>query len=354
MPQNRTPAACLTVHHSDALPPGHRARPIAAAALLTSVTGAGAFTVFAYVTTQLHAVRAVSPWQDDPYDTVVTFTMFFVPLLGAITALRALLCRRDQPLPLYRIQQLLRAALAGTLLVAATLATDWTAVAAGADHTSWTSGTPWLVGSLVPLTGLAGAGPLLHRLAVRRLPAPSRHRPDGDWLDDIVPLLHRLLPRPVRRLPDRLRPADRIAFVRRHFPLLALAAGAASGLLVATGLASGEGWPGLALFLVESTVFSGGTFAFVQICDAVLRIAVPPAPGVPHRAAWIAATAGALALPTSLALRDPIWAALGLGHQVDSVGQLAALTLASGLLTGAVAFAAALGATGRAQRSRNA
>jgi hypothetical protein len=113
----------MTHHHLNSLPPGHRARPGAAAALWTSVAGAGAFTVFAYVTTQLHAVRAGSPWQDDPYDTVVTFTMFSVPLLGAITALRALLCRRGEPLPLYRIHQLLRAALVNTLLVAVTLAT---------------------------------------------------------------------------------------------------------------------------------------------------------------------------------------------------------------------------------------
>lgn len=340
----------MTPHHLSTLPLGHPARPAAAAALWTSVAGAGAFTVFAYVTTQLHAVRAGSPWQDDPYDTVVTFTMFFVPLLGTITALRALLCRRGEPLPLFRIHQLLRAALVSTLLVAVTLATDWAAAAAHANREFWNAGTPWLVGSLAPLTVLACAGSLLHRRAMRRLPSRSHHRPDGDWLDDIVPLLHRLLPRTARGLAARLRPADRVAFVRRRFPVVALAASTAAGFLVATGLALGEGWSDLLLFLIEAIVFCGGTFAFVLICDAVLQIAVPRSKGTLPRSARIAATAGSLALPASLALRDTIWAALGLGRHVDSAWQLAALTLTSALLAGVITFAGALGATSRASR----
>ncbi|MGW2254953.1 hypothetical protein ACWCXH_32935 [Kitasatospora sp. NPDC001660] len=335
---------------NDQLEVGHPARPAAVAALLTSVAGATAFTVFAYLTTQVRVVRAGSPWQDDPYDAVVTFTMFFVPLLGALGAARALLCRRGRPLPRYRIEQVLRAALVCTLLVAATLATDWAAVAARADHASWDDGTPWLIASLLPLTGVTAESLLLLRRAIRRLPEPV-HGADGargDWLDDLVPLANLLAgprSRTGRALAALVGRGKVLGFVRLRFALLAAVAAVTAGLLVATGLASGEGWPGALLFTVETAVFAGGTFAFVMICNSVLRFASPPPASRTRRAARIATTAGALALPVSLALRDTAWQLLGLGDQVDSIGQWAAVTLAFALMTGALTFGVAATAT---------
>ncbi|WP_459648040.1 hypothetical protein [Kitasatospora sp. Ki12] len=340
---------------SDQLDVGHPVRPAAAAALATSAVGAAAFTVFAYLTTQVRVVRAGSPWQGDPYDAVVTFTMFFVPLLAALGAVRALLCRRDRPLPRYRIEQVLRAGLVCTLLVAATFATDWAAVAARADRASWDSGTtPWLIASLLPLTGVAAGSLLLHRRAMRRLPKPVRGADDaadgagGDWLDDLAPLATLLAgtrSRPGRALAALIGRGDVLGFVRLRFAPLAAAAALAAGLLVATGLASGEGWPGALLFTVEAAVFAGGTFAFVMICNSVLRFAAPPPASRMRRAARIATTAGASALPVSLALRDTAWQLLGLGDQVDSVGPWAAFMLACALLTGALTFGVAAAGT---------
>ncbi|WP_157849635.1 hypothetical protein [Streptomyces novaecaesareae] len=350
----------VTHHHPAVLPVGHRARPAAAAALWTSAAGAGVFTAFAYATTQLRAVRTGSPWQGDPYDTVVTFTMFFVPLLGALGPVRALLCRRDEPLPLYRVEQILRAALVCTLLVAATAATDWAAVAARADRELWNRGTPWLIGSLVPLTAVAVAGLLLQRRAVRLLPRASdegRRPADGDWLDDVLPLLD-VLARPSRTARGlAVRPVrgrgGAIGFVRARFTVLAAAGALGAGLLVATGLAVGEGWQGPLLFAVETAVFAGGTFAFLEICNGVLRFAVPSAVSGVRRAARIGATAGAAALPVALALRDALWRALGLGGRVDSMGGWAAVALAGALLTGAIAFGAAMtGIPGRSFHRR--
>ncbi|MFD0403874.1 hypothetical protein [Kitasatospora sp. NPDC127116] len=334
----------------DQLDVGHPARPTAAAALSTSAAGAAAFTLFAYLTTQVRSVRAGSPWQGDPYDAVVTFTMFFVPLLSALGAVRVLLCRRDRPLPRYRVEQVLRAALVCTLLVAATLATDWAAVAARADRASWDGGTPWLIASLLPLTGVTAGSLLLHRRAIRRLPKPVRGADDaadgagGDWLDDLAPLANLLAgprSRAGRALAALIGRGTVLGFVRRRFAPLAAAAALTAGLLVATGLASGEGWPGVLLFTVEAAVFAGGTFAFVMICNSVLRFAAsPPASGT-RRAARIATTAGALTLPVSLALRDTAWQLLGLGDHVESIGQWAAFALACALLTGALTFGAA-------------
>ncbi|SOB88933.1 hypothetical protein [Streptomyces sp. 1331.2] len=335
----------------DQLEVGHPARPAAAAALSTSAAGAAAFTLFAYLTTQVCSVRAGSPWQGDPYDAVVTFTMFFVPLLGALGGARVLLCRRDRPLPRHRVEQALRAALVCTLLVAATLATDWAAVAARADHASWDGGTPWLIASLLPLTGVTAGGLLLHRRAIRRLPKPVRGAEDtgGDWLDDLAPLATLLAgprSRTGRALAALIGRGKVLDFVRLRFTLLAAAAAVAAGLLVATGLASGEGWPGVLLFTMETAVFAGGTFAFVMTCNSVLRFAAPPPASKTRRAARIATTAGALTLPVSLALRDTAWQLLGLGDQVDSIGQWAAVTLAFALLTGALTFGVTVTATG--------
>ena len=50
-------------------------------ALLTVAVLAVVFEVFAYVSTEVPSVRAQSPWGNDPYDAVVSFTKFFVPML---------------------------------------------------------------------------------------------------------------------------------------------------------------------------------------------------------------------------------------------------------------------------------
>jgi hypothetical protein len=53
-------------------------------ALWVSVAGAGAFTAFAWVTTQDKSVRAGSPWQNDPYDGMLPFAEFLVPALAVL------------------------------------------------------------------------------------------------------------------------------------------------------------------------------------------------------------------------------------------------------------------------------
>ncbi|MEV0404686.1 hypothetical protein [Actinoallomurus sp. NPDC050550] len=107
----------MTVVDSESLPVGHRARPAVRTALAAAVLNAILFAVFGYVTTQVKSVRNGSPWQDDPYDAVVTFTVFCVPILVLLVLLRIPLCRRSEPQPLYRVTQLLRAAGLATLLV---------------------------------------------------------------------------------------------------------------------------------------------------------------------------------------------------------------------------------------------
>ncbi len=326
----------------ETLPVGHHARPAAALVLRVAAAAAAFFTVFAVLTTQLHAARAGSPWQDDPYDTVVSFTQFFVPALAVLAVSRAWLCRQDEPLPLYRIEQLLRTSLVYTMLIAATIAVDWVAVAVQADHALWNDDTSWLITALAILTGMVLSGFSLQWLAIHRLPRRDG-QPDGDWLDDATAVLDALAARHpwVDWLTARLRRSDAVGFLRGHFGLFSAVFSIAAGLLVAIALAREDGFNPL-LFFIEGVVFAGGTFAFGMICNTVLHIADAQSTGRMRRSARIAVTAGSLALPISLALRDSIWSAIGRDGQVDSVGQLAGVTLVSALATGALAFGSSL------------
>ena len=339
-------------HPTRNLPADHPAHRCAVLALWFCLAVAIAFTAFACVTTQVHAVRAGSPWQDDPYDGVVSFTMFLVPALAALATTRTALYRRGTPQPVHRVDQLLRAAALSTALVAATMVTDWSAVTLRADRQLWTSQTPWLVTALVPLTASAAAGLVLQRRAARQLPSAQRRQADGDWLDDLALLADAStarLPGPLRRQASRLDSRAATGFARRHLFALAAAASLSAGLLLAIGQTLGEGWPGPLLFLTETAVNAGGLLAFSVLCNATLRIAVPRDAGNRRprtrdwsRAARSAATAAAVAMPVSGALRDTVWTLVGHVQRTSSPAELASLVFASAALTGVVTCALSL------------
>jgi hypothetical protein len=326
------------------LPMDHRARPAVALALRVTLAGAAAFTAFAYVTTQIHAVRAGSPWQDDPYVGVVSFTKFLVPVLAVLVAVRALLHRRAEPQPVFRTAQLLRAAFVCSLLVAATIVVDGLAVVLRADHALWNDGTPWLVAALVPLAVLAAAALVCEARAFRRLPPRDGHAPGGDWLDDLAVLAETTavrLPPAGARLAVRFARGGAIEFTRGHIVAVAALASLAAGLAIGLMQALGEHWTSPVLFLTFVAIGTGGFFAFSMICDTALRITVPRDPastGRVRRSALAAVTAGSLALPASAVLRDGIWTALGLHGEVGDAGQLAVITFSGGLATTALVF----------------
>jgi hypothetical protein len=63
------------------------------AVILASLGTACLFEVLTVLATQDKTVRAASPWQDDPYDAVVSLTQFAVPMLALVIALRLLAWR---------------------------------------------------------------------------------------------------------------------------------------------------------------------------------------------------------------------------------------------------------------------
>jgi hypothetical protein len=67
-----------------------------ASSLAVTLAGLGVAVVFEALTvlaTHDKTVRAVSPWQDDPYDVALSHSQFAVPMLAAVIALRLLAWR---------------------------------------------------------------------------------------------------------------------------------------------------------------------------------------------------------------------------------------------------------------------
>ncbi len=181
MVQTQMPSTMIAV--------GHPARKYFRCALLLSLATATVFTLVALATTQNQSVRAHSPWQDDPYDALVSFTMLFTPLLAATSLPRVLLCRADQALPAARFLGLLRSTdvVVATVLVTALL--DWIAVVTGFHAAVW--GTPGrvLTAALgaVSLTALGAAGATARVHAAARDVGP-RDATNPDWCDDLLEL----------------------------------------------------------------------------------------------------------------------------------------------------------------------
>ena len=325
------------------VPPGHPARrPFAQAVWVSLVTGV-AFTAFAFTTTQVADVRAGSPWQNDPYDGMVSFTEFLVPALIVTMVLRCVLLRPGRPQPVFRVHQLLRSALVCLALVGATVIVDWSAVVARADRQQWDRHTPWLIGSLVPLTLLTAAGVALQRRASRLLRPLAHGRTDGDWLDDLAALL-RLgttpLPGFLRRPLRRAVAGPAIGFLRRHIVAAAAVLSLSLSLGIATIEAVGEGWDSPILVATSTLVNFGGFMAFCLVTNVVLLIAVTPARrrDPARRAARTAMVSGFVALPVSAVFRDALWSAVTDESSVDSVSVFAGIVVVSGVTVALVVF----------------
>ncbi|WP_152627851.1 hypothetical protein [Streptacidiphilus neutrinimicus] len=336
------------------LPAGHPALAAVRRAVRDGLAAAVLFTAFAEATSHVRAVRVGSPWQDDPYDTVVSFTLFLIPALAALATARSVLLRRNEPQPRRRISQLLRAWGLCAGLIATTALTDWTAVALRADRDLWSSMTPWVVASLmVPTTATAVAGARILRAHQLLPPGPGGHGDGpvaGDWLDDLAPMFRALtmhLPAPLTRAVDRVvthqRFASAVRFTRRHIVGLAGTAAVLGGALLAAAEAVGEGWTDPLLWLTAAFVHAGGFFAFAMLCNTTLSIAVPRANGRPRGPARAAAhraiTAAALAVPLTGALRAPLRPLIG---PTDTVPALAELVLTGAATAGALTFVVAL------------
>ena len=128
-----------------------------------------------------------APWLNDPFDTVYSFAMFFVPLATGCFLVPVSLCLKTQPLPLVRVRLILRTCRVAVAAVTATLVSCWLSVATAANHAHWT-----VVATSALTTALALVSVLAIRVAVQLFCAPRftdacrELRTAPDWLTDVV------------------------------------------------------------------------------------------------------------------------------------------------------------------------
>ncbi|MFI1073957.1 hypothetical protein [Streptomyces puniciscabiei] len=298
------------------------------AVVWASLGAAGVFEALTVLATQDKSVRAASPWQDDPYDVMVSLAQFAVPMLALVIASRLLAWRA--PGGVDRVRQTVRAAGAMVTLVGLTVVSEWAAVVA---RTPASSSGPW---AAVLIGGLAVNSVLTAAVAVLLVRGHRGHGSAGpwrhDWLGDAVFLC--------RRIPVLRRGAgpDAAVWVRRHAMTVFVTLSTLAAAALTSAQAIGEGWTDLLLTAWFLVVTATSNLAFCVISNAVAGFVARPPRTRPRRIAEASAVAGCVAISVATAFRDALWPVFGTGT-LTSVPALAALTLGAGLATSLVTAA---------------
>lgn len=122
-------------------------RPVFGALLL-----AGCFFLCTAPVKETPLLFSHAPWVNDPFDTVISFMMFFVPLIAVLCVPRVLLCRRSQPLPAARIRDVLRACRVVLAGISVTLLAEWISFVIRDNHAQWNQATWLQIGLLAVMT----------------------------------------------------------------------------------------------------------------------------------------------------------------------------------------------------------
>jgi hypothetical protein len=293
----------------------------ASSVILASLGVAGLFEALTVSATQFRTVRVVSPWQDDPYNVVVSLAQFTVPMLALVIALRLLVWRA--PGGPDRERQTLRAAATMTALVGLTLAVEWVAVIGGAHASSWDGRTSALIAGLAAAsTATVVVTALLVRCRSRAPYARWRH----DWLGDVVLVGGRI---PVLRRWATPRAA---AWVRRRAMTVFVALSVLAAVGIAGSLAVGERWTNPLLIAWALIVVTASDLAFCVIGNAVAGFVARPPRARARRVAETSVVASCVAIQVAVAFHDALGRAIGTGPPT-SVPALAVLTLGPGLVT---------------------
>ncbi|MEU2338641.1 hypothetical protein ABZ608_34600 [Streptomyces sp. NPDC013172] len=278
------------------------------------------FEALTVLGTQDKAVRAASPWQDDPYDVAVSLAQFAVPMLALVIALRLLVWRA--PGGADRARQTVRAAGAMVTLVGLTVVSEWAAVAARTPASSSGAWSSVLIGGLVvnSVLTVAVAVWLVRGRRAHGSADPWRH----DWLGDAVFLCRRI---PVLR---RWVGPDAALWVRSRAMTVFVALSALAGAALTSAQAIGERWTDPLLIAWFLVVAATSNLAFCVISNAVAGFITRPARTRRRRIAEVSVVAGCVVISVATAFRDALWPVFGTGS-LTSVPALVALTLGAGL-----------------------
>lgn len=314
------------------LPVGDPRRPAIGRAAFATLWTSIAFFVFTVPPKQFAPLYDHAPWLNDPYDTVYSFAMFFVPLAAGFFLVQVSLCRKSEPLAVSRVRSILRGCRVGLTMMVATVVSCWISVAQGANRSQWTGGvTVALVGGLVVVTALT----IRVIVALLRAPrfsadaGPSRG-PGVDWLGDAVAVANRESRwfgpiRPMLREVVGWLDRTLVKELRRHPVTGAAVASAVFGMGVGVNQGIREGYS-LASTLLTAGLLACGMFAFLMLAGSYLGLVRSGSPmhGFQRRIldAGVIACAGAI---VTLALRNSLWWVIGTSASAAGNGQFASL-----------------------------
>ena len=326
------------------LPVGDPRRPGIRRAVFGTVWAAAIFFVFT-ATKGIKPIYIHAPWRNDPFATVSSFTMFFVPLVTAFLLVQVSLCFRSEALPTVRVVNILRACRVAVGAILVDLASAWIAIVLRANGTQWTvSATGVEVGLLVLATGLTLTA-TVHLVRVPGLPTPDQlrdpHAPD--WIGDAVAVAKRESHwfGPLRRLIlDIANSAERVLVrqVRRHPLIAAATASAVFGATVLGWQGYREGYP-LPLMVLAMGLGFCGMFAFLVPAGSYLGLvrSENPSSGMRRRVLDASVIASSAAIVT-VAFRGYLWGLIGTTGNAAGTSQLATLEAAAILLAFTVAL----------------
>lgn len=322
------------------LPAGDPRRPAIRRAVFATLWTSITFFVFTVPAKQYAPLYDHAPWLNDPYDTVYSFAMFFVPLVAGFFLVQVSLCRKPEPLAVSRVRSILRGCRAGVTVMAATVVSCWISVAEGANKSQWTGGaTGALVGGLVVVTALT----ILVIVALLRAPSLSmdaspRWEPDIDWLADAVAVADR-----ESRWFGPLRPVlravvgwlDQVLIKElRHHPVAGTAvASAIFGTAVGVNQGIREGYL-LTSTLLAAGLLACGMFAFLMLAGRYLELVRSGSPMHGFRRRVLdASVAACVAAIVTLAFRNSLWPVIGTTASAARNGQFASLLGVAVLVT---------------------
>jgi hypothetical protein len=313
--------------------------------VFATLLAAAMFFICTVPTKQYKPLYIHAPWENDPFDTVYSFAMFIVPLLAACFLVQVSLCRKREPLSIYRAWAILRACRVTVAVMAIALLTDWAAVTLAANRSQWNAGGTGLLLALLSATTLVTAKATLDLARAPKFSTPgsSRDRPGSDWLTDAVTVARResrwlgpLRPTTVRFLgwvEDQV-----VAQVRRH-PLSAAAMTAGvfgAGVGANQSIREGYSLPAAAFVII---LLFCGMFSFLVVAGAYLGIVRSETHlNGARRRAVDAVVVGCAAAVAALAFRDVLWAALGVNPSTVGAGNFALLVTCSAAAVMAVVF----------------
>ncbi len=272
-----------------------------------------------------------APWLNDPFDTVISFMMFFVPFVASLCVVRILQCRRSEPLPVARISDVLRGCRLVLTCMGVTLACEWIAVAIHDNGRAWNDAT-WIQIGLLALMSLCMVVVVvaLRKSRDPRLAGGQSSSTAPDWMGDTFQWLSAHSYLLGKAQPSVSTAVEHVyetvaSLARRHPMWSALGVCTLFGITVGVNQGVREGYSPSAT-VVASLLLSAGMFGLLTASGKYLGLVRSRNPSFGIRRRLIdALVITCLAVFVPFALRYHLWWIVGSTNAMAGVAQLTEL-----------------------------